>query len=141
MKKTTSELLEMIKHSPSLSSYLETASAEFVEITPLHTYLEKILVKKNLKKSDIIRSSGLDRGYCYDIFSGSKFPSKDKVLAICFAASLSLEEVQQLLKCTGYAPLYARMERDSIILFALEHSLSLSDVNELLYEMNHPCLL
>ena len=49
-------------------------------------------------------------------------------------------ETQQLLKATGYAPLYARLGRDSVILFALQHSLSLIEANNLLYDMNYPIL-
>lgn len=92
---------------------------------------------KQISKSDIIHRSGLERKYTYEILSGKKNPSRDKVLAICFAVPLSADETQQLLKSTGYPTLYARIERDSIILFALEHNLSLTDANELLYEMNY----
>ena len=90
-----------------------------------------------LKRGKLIRLSGLDRGYVYDILAGKKNPSRDKVLALCFAMSLSADKTQKLLKSTGYAPLYVRMERDSIILFGLEHKLSVIEVNELLYEMKH----
>lgn len=62
------------------------------------------------------------------------------MLAICFAMELSEEEVQRLLKYTGYPQLYARIERESIILFALQHQLKITDVNELLYEMNYEYL-
>jgi DNA-binding phage protein len=135
MKKTTTELLSIMKHSTNISNYLESVSDDFIEKMPLCNYLSDILEEKNIKKSAVIQKSGLDRGYCYDIFSGSKTPSRDKVLAICFALELSPAEVQQLLKYTEYPQLYAKIERDSVILFALEHKLSLSEVNELLYEM------
>jgi hypothetical protein len=102
---------------------------------PLHVYLNHLLEEKKIRKSTVIQKSGLDRGYCYDIFSGSKTPSRDKVLAICFALQLSLSDVQQLLKCTEYPQLYAKIERDSVLMFGLAHNLSLQDVNELLYEM------
>lgn len=111
-----------------------------MENIPLCQYLEQILIRKNLKKSDVIRLSGLDRKYCYEIFAGTKSPSRDKVLALCFAVQLSDSETMQLLKSTGYPQLYARIERDSVILFALQHNLSLTDANELLFELNYPCI-
>lgn len=137
MKKSTTELLELLKKSSNISDFVEKASSELIAIEPLHQYLNTLLDEKKIKKSEVIKRSGLDRGYVYDIFAGKKLPSRDKVLAICFAMELSEEEVQRLLKYTGYPMLYARVERESIILFALQHKLSLTDVNELLYEMNH----
>ena len=140
MKRSTEELLDILKKSPDIATFMDNNSEDLMDTIPLCNYLEDVLIQKNLKKSDVIRLSGLDRKYCYEIFAGAKSPSRDKVLALCFAANLSDSETMQLLKSTGYPQLYARIERDSIILFALQHRLSLTDANELLYEMNFPCL-
>lgn len=140
MKKTTGELLELLKKSPAAASYMEHAANDLIQQIPLSVYLADLIEEKAMEKSRLIRLSGLDRGYVYDILAGKKNPSRDKVLALCFAMSLSAEEAQQLLKSTGYAPLYVRLERDSIILFALEHGISLIETNELLFEMNYEVL-
>lgn len=140
MKKTTEELLKLLKKSSDINTFMDTNSEDLVEKILLCDYLNQLLTQKELKKSDVIRNSGLDRKYCYEIFAGTKTPSRDKVLALCFALQLSEAETTHLLKSTGYAQFYPRIERDSIILFALEHQLSLTDTNELLFEMNQPCL-
>ena len=140
MKRTTEELLAILKKSSDISTFIENNSEDLMENIPLCQYLEQILIRKNLKKSDVIRLSGLDRKYCYEIFAGTKSPSRDKVLALCFAVQLSDSETMQLLKSIGYPQLYARIERDSVILFALQHNLSLTDANELLFELNYPCI-
>ena len=140
MRKSTMELLELLKASPTISDFIEKTADELIETIPLYQYLDMMIEEKQLKKSEVIKRSGLDRGYVYDIFAGKKIPSRDKVLAICFAMELSEEEVQRLLKYTGYPQLYARIERESIILFALQHQLKITDVNELLYEMNYAYL-
>ena len=140
MKRTTEELLEILKKSSDISTFMENHSEDLVEKIPLCHHFNQILMQKNLKKSDVIRLSGLDRKYCYEIFAGTKSPSRDKVLALCFAANLSESETTHLLKSTGYPQLYARIERDSVILFALQRGLSLTDTNELLFELNYPCL-
>lgn len=140
MRKSTMELLELLKASPTISDFIEKTADELIETIPLYQYLDMMIEEKKLKKSEVIKRSGLDRGYVYDIFAGKKIPSRDKVLAICFAMELSEEEVQRLLKYTGYPQLYARIERESIILFALQHQLKITDVNELLYEMNYEYL-
>lgn len=140
MKKTTGELLELLKKSPAAASYMEHAADDLIRQIPLSVYLTNLIEEKAMKKSRLIRLSGLDRGYVYDILAGKKNPSRDKVLALCFAMSFSAEDTQQLLKSTGYAPLYVRLERDSIILFGLEHGISLMETNELLFEMNYEVL-
>lgn len=140
MKKTTGELLELLKKSPAVVSYMEHAADDLIRQIPLSVYLTNLIEEKAMEKSRLIRLSGLDRGYVYDILAGKKNPSRDKVLALCFAMSLSAENTQQLLKSTGYAPLYVRLERDSIILFGLEHGISLMETNELLFEMNYDVL-
>lgn len=140
MKKTTGELLELLKKSPAASSYMEHAANDLIQPIPISVYLTDLITEKEMEKSRLIRLSGLDRGYVYDILAGKKHPSRDKVLALCFALSLSVDETQQLLKSTGYAPLYVRMERDSIILFGLENGVSLMETNELLFEMNYGIL-
>lgn len=140
MKKTTGELLELLKKSPAATSFLEHAADDLMQQIPLSTYLTDLITEKAIEKSSLIRYSGLDRGYVYDILAGKKNPSRNKVLALCFALSLSADETQQLLKSTGYAPLYIRIQRDSIILFCLEHGTTLIEANELLYEMNYEVL-
>ena len=48
---------------------------------------------------------------------------------LCFGLSLTVEESQQVLKKSGYAPLYARDTRDSIIIFSLLHNISVVKTN------------
>lgn len=140
MKKSTGELLDILKKSSTASSYIERASDSLIQQIPLADYLHHILQQKSLSRSEVIHNSGLDRSYVYDIFSGKRIPSRDKVLAICFAISLSADDTQNLLKATGYPQLYVRIERDSIIFYGLQHGLTLNDTNELLYEMNYGLL-
>lgn len=101
MKKSTQELLDILKNTPSFSNYTEQEEAELIEVS-LSDYLNRLIQEKNQDLPSLIRKSGLDRTYCYQIFDGRKRPSRDKVLALCFAMNLSFTEVQQLLKATGY---------------------------------------
>ena len=97
MNKSTEELLKTLKHSAGIASYL-TQEQENLTALPLHLYLEKLFAETNITPSQCIRDSGLDRTYCYQIFSGKKLPSRDKVLALCFGLWLDFEETQRLLK-------------------------------------------
>ncbi len=138
MRKSTTELLNILKKTKDISNFVN--NEELISKQNLSAYLDKLIKQKHLKKSDIIKKSGLDRSYAYDIFAGKKVPSRDKVLALCFAMKLDIEEIQALLKSTGYAILYPRMKRDSILLFAIQEKKSLYDTNMLLYEMHQECL-
>ena len=122
--KKTEELLKTIQSCKNYQDFISESRQEL----------------KKLKKSDVIRNSGIDRGYAYDILSDKKQPSRDKVLLLCLGASFSFEEVQTLLKQTGYPMLYARIARDSAIIFAFRHHMSPIDTNELLYELQFDLL-
>lgn len=140
MKKTTGELLEILKKESTLNRYIETVSDNLIEQVPLSDCLNRLIKEKGLKKMDIICQSGLERKYAYQIINGQKRPNRDRVLALCLAMRLSLEETQALLRQTGYSPLYARLKQDSVIIFCLQHTLSTMDANDLLYEMGEPLL-
>lgn len=136
MKKSTDELLNILKHSPDLDSYFKSEK-ENISSVSLSDYLNRLCAEKNVSPAECIKASGLHRNYAYQIFSGDKIPSRDKVLALCFGFGLSLEETQSLLKSTGYPILYAKNKRDSVIIFALQRNCSLADLDELLFEMKY----
>ena len=142
MKKETGELLEILKKSPDLSAYMEMASDDITTPVPSSEYLRQVMEEKGLEKKQVIHASGLERKYGYEILRGScrKKPSRDKILALCFAMRLTGDEVQELLKRTDYLQLYPKYERDSIIFFGFSHRLSLDEVNDLLYEMHYPVI-
>ena len=138
--KKTEQLLKTIQMSKDYQTFISDNKKDLISLKKLGETFQKILEEKNLKKSNVIRSSGIDRGYAYDILSDKKQPSRDKVLLLCLSASFSFEETQTLLKQTGYPLLYARIARDSAIIFAFEHHMSVMDTNELLYDLHHEIL-
>lgn len=139
MKKTTEELLKTLKHTQDFNAYLKKEH-DNITACPLSEYLNHLCAEKEISPAQCIKASGLDRTYAYQIFSGKKQPIRDKVLALCFGFSLTLEETQSLLKNTGYPPLYPRNGKDSLIIFALQHRHSLSDLNQLLFEKKYTIL-
>lgn len=141
MRKSTQELLKLLNEAPQISDYIENEEDNMVHQTNLCQYLNTLLEEKQIDKSQMIKLSGLDRTYAYQILSGTKKnPNRDEVLAICFALKLSFEETQNLLKATGYPILYARIKKDSILIFALQRNAALADVNELLYDFGFETL-
>ena len=57
-----------------------------------------------------------------------------KLLCLGVAMELNIEEIQQLLKCAGYSPLYVKIPFDSAVLYGLCKGLSVVEINELLYK-------
>ena len=131
--KSTGELLDILK-SEDCYEEVYKKTTDFFELT-LSEYLMQLVEEKQLKRAAIIAKSGIERTYAYQIFSGKKFPSRDKILALAFGMELTFEEAQKLLKINGYAQLYPKNKRDSMIIFALEKGRSIVKLNEVLFSM------
>ncbi|MDE5718242.1 MAG: XRE family transcriptional regulator [Lachnospiraceae bacterium] len=138
-EKSTDELRHEIKHATDMEDYL-SKNREHMLKESLSEHLHMLLSRKNLRRADVIRGSLLGRAYVYRIFAGEKTPSRDKLIALSFGLKLSEEETQKLLKLSGNRELYARDERDAMILFALQRNMTVMDVNELLIDHSFPVL-
>lgn len=135
MKKTTSELLETLKKNNNINHYLNTNNDDFIT-SSLSQYLNELLYEKDINKAKAIEKSNLNNIYAYEIFSGKKKPSRNKLLQLAFGMELDLQSVQRLLRIAGLSELYPRNKRDSIIIFAINNSMSLLECEELLEKMN-----
>ena len=137
MKKSTDDLMNILKQAPSVDDYFDQNDSE-IFFGSLSEMIDYFLARKNLTKADVVRGSGMNKGYCYEIMSGktTKNISRDKVIMFCFGLNLTVDEAQQLLKKSGYAPLYARDTRDSIIIYSLEHHINILNTNIKLGEYN-----
>lgn len=138
-KKNTSHLENELKNSTSLDSFLEEHQEELTGCS-LPEQLVAMLAAKGLTKAEVVRESNLNEVYAYQILSGVRRPSRDKLLSLCFAMKATLEETQGLLKQSGFAPLYVRSHRDSIIIFALTHGHTLIELNTDLYDHGEPVI-
>lgn len=130
---STEELAHEIKSESDIEDYLEK-NRKYMLAHSLPEHLNMLLFQKGISRADVVRGSLLDRIYVYQIFSGKKVPSRDKLIAIAFGMGLSDEETQKMLKLSGNRELYARDERDAVILFALHRKMPISETNELLFD-------
>lgn len=131
---STDDLEHEIKTVADIEGYLVKNKA-YMLAHNLSDHLNMLLKQKGISRADVVRGSLLHRTYIYQIFSGKKTPSRDKLIAIAFGMHLSVEETQTMLKLSGNRILYARDERDAILLFALNQHKKIMDANELLF--NH----
>ena len=142
MKRSTQELIELMKKSKNYNDYLAENREDLLgSYMKIDRALNSLLADKGMKKSDVIARSGVEVHYAYQIFSGTKVPTRDKVIMLCIGFSLTVEETQELLRVTGYPQLYSKNERDNAILFGIMKKLSIIDMNDLLYDLGTDILL
>ena len=123
----TEELLDELLEAPSIDSYLDVHAPG---TRSLSDYLNELLVAKRLKRSQDVRMANLNETFGYQIFTGARNPSRDKVLQIAFAMALTLRETNRALEAAGVSSLYSKDRRDAIIIFCLDRGCSLQKVNE-----------
>ena len=129
-ERLTEELLDELLSSSSLEGYLEQNKPSS---RTLAEYLQQLLAEKGLERSRVVRMADLNDTFGYQIFKGTRHPSRDKVLQIAFAMALTLRETNRALTAAGVSELYCKDRRDAIIIFCLDRGCSLQKVNEELY--------
>ena len=136
-KQKTKDLEDILKKAGALEKdriLKEIRDVSFVD------YINEILLEKDLEKSDIIRDAQIPRTYAYQIFQGSKQAGRDKILQLAIAMNLNLEETNRLLTVAHHNHLYAKQQRDAILIFGISKQYSLIQINELLDEFHHELL-
>ena len=133
MEKDTSEMLKELGISQDFQTFYDE-NKEHMVFADLVGMLTEILQKKGLKKSHVIKNAELSEIYGYQIFSGTRVPERGKLLCLAIGMRLSIDEVQQLLKCAGYPQLYVKRPFDCVVLYGFCKGLSVVEINELLYK-------
>ncbi len=89
-----------------------------------HKAINETIVQKRLTLSNLMNSSRINRNYGYNIVNGRRHnPSRDKVIALCIAAKLSLDEAQEMLAIAKVGCLFFKRERDVRIAAAINNKL------------------
>ena len=130
----TGSLLSNIRNASSLE-----AATAYHRSHPDPTFLDllnALMERKKQKPVDIIQASGIERSYFYHILDGKKNPGRNMVLRIAICMNCKLEDINQLLRLSGYATLYPKIRRDAIIIYAISKNMSMSEVNDLLFSEN-----
>lgn len=131
-ERLTEEVLQELLDAPSLDAFVD--GREFPAET-LAGFLGHMLEKKHLKRSRVVRMADLNETFGYQIFTGARNPSRDKVLRIAFAMALTLRETNRALRAAGTSSLNPKFRRDAIIIFCIGQGCSLQKVNEELYRL------
>ncbi len=137
--KTTDNLTEALMDAKpeNVSAVLrEKREAMFSEEKPFASFMRKTIKSKGLKQQDVFLNAEIPEGYGYKLIAEEKHTrQRDILLRLCFAAQFTVEETQRALKLSGLSPLYPRIERDAVLMVALNQGIyQIADVNKLLEE-------
>ena len=129
--RTTKELEHQIRESATP----QVLTGEDYALPPLPIYLNSLLHRHGLTVQDVVIACNLDRSYGYQLFNGTRRPSREFLLRLALLLKLGEDEAQRLLKIAGRQPLYARSRRDAAVLYALTHNLTADATQDLLAEL------
>lgn len=133
----TEELLARLAAAASPEAYLE--SADLPDRT-LSDYLFRLLDQAGMSRADVARATGMPANYLYQIFQGTKRPSRDYVLRIALALGCDLRHAQRLLRLADVGTLWPKDRRDAVVIYCLEHGLGPQATDEELWRLGEPTL-
>lgn len=137
--KPTDKMLEQLLSTNDIDAYFKENSGYFVDYS-VAEYLTYLTEHMNIQKSAVIKKAELNEIYGYQIFSGKRIPSRDKLLCLAIGMGLNLDGVNKLMKIAGYAQLYAKSTRDSVIIHSIANGKSVMDTNAALYNAGEDTL-
>ena len=133
-KHTTDKLTDILKstgNTSELQDYMNKLE-DIPTYISFQEYFNSLPQVESIEKAELIRKTGIERSYGYQLLKGTRSPGRDKIILFCIAAGLDLHETQRALKSAGEGVLYPRMRRDAILIFAINEALSITDTQELL---------
>ncbi len=130
--KKLEEVLLNLDKQDDLEEYLNDEEA-VNKYKSISEYFNKEIEKSGYSVAEIIKNSGIERTYAYQILNGTRNnPGKDKIIRLCLGAKLGVKETIRALEIAGSGTLYARDKRDVIILFSINNKCTVEDTNILL---------
>ena len=133
---TTSNLAKVLKNidtAQEMEQYMELPEV-MNSCQTFPEYFRSLPAVQEMDTGELIRSSGLERSYYYQVMKGTRSPGRDKVLRLCLAAGLNLKETTRALELSRNAGLYPRKRRDIILTVAVNQMADVDDTNLLLFK-------
>lgn len=141
-EKETRELEKVLgkTHLSDFDTYMkENKDSMLSDSNSFSTYVKSLLGEKGISQQTVFLNADVPERYGYKLLSGEKrTKQRDVILRLCYAAEFTLGETQRALKKYGMAELYAKDERDALIMISFnERPGSIIDVNSMLKEHGH----
>jgi hypothetical protein len=111
----------------------EALSSVSVDERGLAEWLACALDAHGVARNQVIRASQLNQTFAYQIMSGARHASRDKLIQLAFGLCLDLDETDDMLEHAGASPLRPYDRRDVVVAFCLERKVGLAACDELLW--------
>ena len=136
-ERLTEELLERLLAAQTPEAYLDQ---DLTIDRELPDYLHELLAAKGLKRADVVRASGLNGTFVYDVFAGKSRLGRDHALMLAFGLGCDLRETQRLLRLDGVSELWPKVRRDAILIWCVKQGLTRSQADDELYRLGEKTL-
>lgn len=133
-KDSTNTLLDGIFKASTLDNFIQEHE-DALRVPTLSAYLGALCRGKGMLRAEVVRRAGIDRSFGFQIFQGTRNPSRDKVIQLAVGFGLDYEQAQALLKAAQKSALYPRIKRDAAIIYCLNKHLSFTDTQAVLSDL------
>ena len=106
-EKPTAALEQELSACADLRAYLKTNTGALCA-PGLPALLQQLMQSRGLSRAELLRRSGLNAIYGYQILSDKRHPGRESLLCLCFGLGLDAEQTQKLLLHAGCAQLYIK---------------------------------
>ncbi len=137
--KPTEDLNLELMQNNSIDSYIKDNQTLFLD-TGVAEALTELWERHPVSKNALARRAGMSEVYLHQVFSGRRYPSRDRLLCLCVVMGAELDETQALLRRAGYAQLYPRIKRDAVVSHGIVHRTPLEEINDKLFAENEKTL-
>lgn len=134
----TEDLLARLLASSNIEAYLGEPDTT-IDRT-LSDYLSQLLAEKGMKRADVVRASGLNGTFVYDIFAGKSRPGRDHAIMLALGMGCTLRETQRLLRLASVSELWPKVRRDAIIIWCIDNGCDRQATDDELWLMGEKTL-
>lgn len=129
---------DFVRRAETVSDALASAH---IDPRSLSTWLADLTETQGTDRVTVIKRSHLNQTFAYQIFAGTRRPSRDKLIQLAFGLGLGIEATCELLERGGISALVPISRRDVIIAFCLEHGLDVDTCDDLLWAEREQTLM
>lgn len=136
-EKNTDDLEKVLgnTHVKNFSEYYQSNARYMMQdVSSFFDYMKDLFKEKKITQQAVFLQADIPEKYGYKLLNGGKKTrQRDVILRICYAAGFSLEETQRALRKYEMPELYAKIQRDALLMIMFnERPGSIIDVNEIL---------
>ena len=134
----TVSLLQRLLKTTSIGHFLRLNKSSVNSLPTFSNYVNDLCSQKGVTAESIIKNSNIERTYGHKFFNGTRLPSRDRVIQIAFGFGMNYEGAQRLLTIARKSQLHPKVERDAVIIFALNKELGIADTQSMLRDLGLP---